>query len=38
MEAAVQNIPTRQRDNLLAHHVHGLSYGEITDRTGLSMI
>jgi RNA polymerase sigma factor (sigma-70 family) len=37
MEAAMMNIPKRQRDIFLAHRVHGMSYGEIADRTGLNV-
>jgi RNA polymerase sigma factor (sigma-70 family) len=37
MEAAILNMPRRQRDIFLAHRVHGMSYGEIADRTGLTM-
>lgn len=37
LEAAILNMPKRQRDIFLAHRVHGMSYGEIADRTGLSV-
>ena len=36
MEAAMMNLPRRQRDIFLAHRVHGMSYGEIAERTGLT--
>jgi len=31
------NMPSKQREIFLAHHVHGLSYAEIGRRTGLSV-
>jgi RNA polymerase sigma-70 factor (ECF subfamily) len=37
MEEAMMNIPRRQRDIFIAHRVHGMSYGEIGDRTGLTV-
>lgn len=37
MEAAIMNMPKRQRDIFLAHRVHEMSYGEIADRTGLTV-
>ena len=37
MEAAIMNMPKRQRDIFLAHRVHDMSYGEIADRTGLTV-
>ena len=37
MEAAIMNMPKRQRDIFLAHRVHGMSYGEIADRAGLTV-
>ena len=37
LEAAIMNIPERQRDIFLAHRVHGMTYGEIADRAGLSV-
>jgi RNA polymerase sigma-70 factor (ECF subfamily) len=36
MEAAVMNMPKRQRDIFIAHRVHGMSYAEISRRTGLT--
>jgi RNA polymerase sigma-70 factor (ECF subfamily) len=36
METAIMNIPKRQRDIFLAHCVHGMSYGEIAARAGLT--
>ena len=37
LEAAITNIPKRQRDIFLAHRVHGMSYAKIADRTGLTV-
>jgi RNA polymerase sigma-70 factor (ECF subfamily) len=37
MEEATLNMPRRQRDIFIAHRVHGMSYGEIGDRTGLTV-
>jgi RNA polymerase sigma-70 factor (ECF subfamily) len=37
MEAALMDMPKRQRDIFIAHRVHGMSYGEIGDRTGLTV-
>ena len=37
LEAAIMNIPKRQRDIFLAHRVHGMSYAKIADRTGLTV-
>jgi RNA polymerase sigma-70 factor (ECF subfamily) len=37
MEIAIMNMPKKQRDIFLAHRVHGLSYGEIAHRTGLTV-
>jgi RNA polymerase sigma-70 factor (ECF subfamily) len=37
MEEAMMNMPKRQRDIFIAHRVHGMSYGEIGDRTGLTV-
>lgn len=37
LEAAITNMPKRQRDIFLAHRVHGMSYAKIADRTGLTV-
>ncbi len=37
MKAAIMNIPKRQRDIFIAHRVHGIPYGEIAGRTGLTV-
>ena len=37
MEEAILNMPKRQRDIFLAHRVHAMSYGEIAERTGLTV-
>jgi RNA polymerase sigma-70 factor (ECF subfamily) len=37
MEEAMLNMPKRQRDIFIAHRVHGMSYGQIGDRTGLTV-
>ncbi len=37
MKEAIMSLPKRQRDIFIAHRVHGMSYGEIGDRTGLTV-
>ena len=37
LQAAITNMPKRQRDIFLAHRVHGMSYAKIADRTGLTV-
>lgn len=37
IEAALMNMPKRQREIFVAHRVHGMSYGKIADRTGLTV-
>ena len=37
LEAAITNMPKRQRDIFLAHRVQGMSYAKIADRTGLTV-
>ena len=37
MEQAILKLPPKTRDIFIAHRVHGLSYGEIAARTGLSI-
>ena len=36
MEAAMMNLPRRQREIFMAHRVHDMSYREIAERTGLT--
>jgi RNA polymerase sigma-70 factor (ECF subfamily) len=36
LAAVIENLPHRQRQALLLHRLHGLSYGEIAARTGAS--
>ena len=37
LQAAITNMPKRQRDIFLAHRVQGMSYAKIADRTGLTV-
>ena len=37
LEAAITNMPKRQRDIFLAHRVHGMSCGAIANRAGLTV-
>ena len=37
LEDAILSLPGRQRDIFLAHRVHGMSCGDIADRTGLTV-
>jgi len=37
LEQAILTLPTRTREVFIAHRVHGLSYDEIGDITGLSV-
>ena len=37
MEEAMLNIPKRQREIFLAHRLDDMSYGEIGERTGLTI-
>ena len=36
LEAAILRLSPRTRDIFVAHRVHGMSYAEIAERTGLS--
>jgi RNA polymerase sigma-70 factor (ECF subfamily) len=36
IEAAMMNLPRKQREIFMAHRVHNMSYREIAERTGLS--
>jgi RNA polymerase sigma-70 factor (ECF subfamily) len=37
LEAAIRRLKPRTREIFLAHHLEGLSYAEIADRTGMSV-
>ncbi len=37
METAMMNMPKRQRHIFIAHRVHGMSYRDIAERTGLTV-
>lgn len=36
-EKAIMNMPKRQREIFIAHRVHGMSYRDIGQRTGLTV-
>jgi RNA polymerase sigma-70 factor (ECF subfamily) len=36
IEAAMMNLPRRQREIFMAHRVHNMSYSDIAERTGLT--
>ncbi len=37
MKEAILNLHRRQRTVFIAHRVHGMSYGDIAERTGLTV-
>lgn len=37
IEAAMMNLPRRQREIFMAHRVHNMSYREIAERSGLTV-
>jgi RNA polymerase sigma-70 factor (ECF subfamily) len=37
IEAAIARLPRRQREIFLAHRLHGMTYVEISHRTGLTV-